>query len=146
MIDEEGMGFFLLPETALQNLYEEIHDVVGDEMTPSVLFRFGFRIGREMFKVLAPETAGTNNTEVFRSVWAEGGLGDILSIDEKDDRVLMVNVGRSPEAGPNGCNLLRGMLSGFSTGLFGENLYATEESCAGGRADEGCMIRLSRVE
>jgi len=142
-VDDLEVSFFIMPAEALRMLRKEIEEALGPEFATSILFRYGFRCGSEIIKMLKMEEYGLS--EVLSEVWAEVGLGNIVSIECSDNIVVDIsNCAEGSFEGGDGCDFARGYLAGIASAVLKKPMHAYEELCVK-RGDNICRHVIKRL-
>ena len=149
MSEEEGItvSFFLMPTDVLKGIHDELEEVLGPLIAPSILFRSGFRSGQTVVKKLGISSLDDDALEVkLPNLWIQIGLG-IFELKEITDDYILVECSESNEAqalerkSKPSCHLTRGYLAGILSHALGSEHNCDELECMATGKDH-CTFKL----
>ena len=108
-----------MPTDVLKGIHDELEDVLGPRIMPSILFRSGFRSGTMVVDKLNIKELDKATMEVkLPQLWIQIGLG-IFNLAELTDDHMLIECAESNEALALGarnepvCHLTSGYLAGI---------------------------------
>lgn len=141
------VSFFLMPTDVLKGIHDELEEVLGPYIAPSILFRSGFRSGQTVVKKMGISSLDEDALEVkLPNLWIQIGLG-IFELKEITNEHILVECSESNEAQAlerktqPSCHLTRGYLAGILSHALGALHTCDELECmATGKAH--CTFKL----
>jgi len=148
--DDSGgitVSFFLMPTDVMKGIHDELEEVLGPLIAPSILYRSGFRSGQAVVKKLDISELDEDTIEVkLPNLWIQIGLG-IFELKEITKEHIIVECSESNEAQAldrktkPSCHLTRGYLAGILSDARGVTHACDETDCIAMGSDH-CIFKL----